>query len=98
MEEEKSVIIAVETAATGGGIVGDLLSKQPAFRFVLQTLHDQELISEEAIISWAKLRRDGNAESAQGKLFQQAPTQQFVEWIEEDSDSDDSSGSDGDSE
>ena len=68
MEEEKSVIIAAETAATGGGVVGDLLSKQPAFRFVLQTLLDQELNSGNAIISWSKLRRDGNAESAQDKL------------------------------
>jgi len=94
VEEEKSVIIAVETAATGGGVIGDIVGKEPAFRFILQTLHSEEIVSEEAIISWAALRRDGNPESSQGKLFLQTPTQEFLAWIEEDSESDsDSSGS-----
>ena len=78
----------------GGGVIGDIVGKGPAFRFILQTLHSEAIVSEEAIISWAALRRDGNPESSQGKLFLQTPTQEFLAWVEEDSESDsDSSGS-----
>lgn len=90
LEEEKSIILALELAATGGGPMGDTLMKEPCFRFLLQTLHDQEVVSEEAILSWAAERREENKESPAGKIFNQQPTRDFLEWLEEDDDEDES--------
>jgi len=90
MEEEKSLITALETAALGSGVIGDVLSRQPAFRFLLQTLHDQEIVGEEAISSWAAERKAGDLNgNPRGTLFLQQPTQDFLEWLEEESESDD---------
>ena len=74
------------------GTVGKILSKEPSFRFILQTLHDEEIVSEEAILSWAAMRKSGH-DGPQQKLFQQKATQEFLEWLEDDSDSDSGSGS-----
>eukprot|EP00957_Ditylum_brightwellii_P055851 4232048-Ditylum_brightwellii.AAC.1 len=60
LDEEKCVILAVERLACGGGVIGDVLSKAPSFRFVLQTLHDEEVLNEDAILSWAADRRGGS--------------------------------------
>lgn len=96
IEEEKSVILAIETAATSGGTVGEVLSRESSFRFILQTLYSEEIVSEEAVLSWAATcREEGDTESPRGQLFLQRPTQEFLEWLEQDSDSE--SGSDSDS-
>jgi len=86
LEEEKSLILALELAATGGGPMGDTLTKEPYFRFMLQTLHDQEVVSEDAILLWATERRAEDKGSATGLIFNQQPTQDFLDWLEEDDD------------
>jgi translation initiation factor eIF-2B subunit epsilon len=96
IEEDKCVISAVESAACGGGIIGDVLTQEPNFRFILQTLHDVDIISEEAILSWGSMRRDVDPESAEGKIFLQKHTQEFLEWLNEDSSDDDDSDDDDD--
>lgn len=98
LEEENSIIMAVESAAVGGGVIGDVLGKAPAFRFILQTLHQEEVVGEEAILAWAGSRREGDPTSAVGKLFLQEPTQEFIEWLQDESESgsDDESGSSDD--
>ena len=98
LEEEKSIIMATETAAVGGGAIGAVLGNAPAFRFILQTLHQEEVVSEESILAWATSRREGDHTSAVGKLFLQQPTQEFIEWLQDESESgsdddDDESGS-----
>ena len=87
-------IKAIENAATGGGVMGEVLSCEPSFRFMLQTLHSEEIVSDEALMKWAALRREGNQDSPVGKLFNQKHTQEFLEWVEEEDSSDDDSGSD----
>lgn len=94
MEEEKSIVLALESAATSGGAMGDTLSKPPTFRFLLQTLHDEEIVGEEAILSWAEERRKDDIEQPRAKLFLQQPTQDFLEWLQEESDDDDEEDSD----
>mmetsp|Transcript_15421 Transcript_15421/g.29081 ORF Transcript_15421/g.29081 Transcript_15421/m.29081 type:complete len:805 (-) Transcript_15421:48-2462(-) len=99
VEEEISVIVAVETAATSGGVIGEVLSREPSFRFILQTLHSEEIVSDEAIMSWATMRREeDSAESPRGKLFLQTPTQEFLDWIEEDSSGSEDGSDESDSE
>ncbi|KAL7547486.1 hypothetical protein ACHAWF_010776 [Thalassiosira exigua] len=98
-EEEQAMVYALESMATGGGgsMAASVLGKEPAFRFVLQTLHDQEVVNEEAIFAWAAERRKEGKEGEDGgpvmALFQQKPTQDFLEWLAEDSSE---SGSDSD--
>jgi translation initiation factor eIF-2B subunit epsilon len=97
VEEEKSVITALEIAATSGGIIGEVLSREPSFRFILQTLHSEDIVSDEAIFAWANmLRQEDDGQSPRGKLFLQGPTQEFLEWIEEESSGSDSDSSDSD--
>ncbi|KAL7535373.1 hypothetical protein ACHAXR_011126 [Thalassiosira sp. AJA248-18] len=103
-EEEKAIIYSLESMALAGK-AAPTLGKEPAFRFVLQTLHDQKIVNEEAIFEWSSERKEEeDRDSLIGKLFWQKPTQDFLEWLEDDSsssgeDSDgdgDSSDSDGD--
>mmetsp|Transcript_12603 Transcript_12603/g.19532 ORF Transcript_12603/g.19532 Transcript_12603/m.19532 type:complete len:802 (-) Transcript_12603:3-2408(-) len=103
LDEEKSIIGALEKAALDGGEKGDTLSKEPAFRYMLQTLYDDGdgVVSEEAIMSWAADRNNEDAESPRVKLFKQEKTQEFLEWLQEESDDDsdeDSSSSGSDDE
>ncbi|GFH48683.1 translation initiation factor eif-2bgamma [Chaetoceros tenuissimus] len=97
VDEEKSLIKAIETAAISGGVVGDVLSKEPSFRLVLQTLHTEDIISDEAVLAWAASASEADDENPRKKLFTQQQTQDFIEWVEEDSDddSDDDSSSSG---
>ena len=88
-EEGKAIINSLETMALNGKMA-PILAKEPAFRFVLQTLHDQEIVEEAAIFEWASERKEEDKDSPTGALFWQQPTQDFLEWLEEDS----SSGSD----
>mmetsp|Transcript_9067 Transcript_9067/g.16578 ORF Transcript_9067/g.16578 Transcript_9067/m.16578 type:complete len:905 (-) Transcript_9067:54-2768(-) len=100
-DEEKAIIHSLESMALGGGskaaaAAAVVLGKEPAFRFVLQTLHDQEIVNEEAIFEWALERKEEGKDSPMGVLFWQQPTQDFLEWLEEDS-SDSGSDEDEDS-
>jgi len=109
-EEERAIIHSLESMALGslpasgsGGAgkkadAASVLGNEPAFRFVLQTLHDQEIVNEAAIFEWALERKKEGEDSPLGVLFQQKPTQDFLEWLQEDSgSSDDESASDEDS-
>jgi translation initiation factor eIF-2B subunit epsilon len=91
LDEERSIVNALEMAATDQGPVGETLSREPSFRFLLQTLHEEEVVSEEAILSWAAERREEGDDNPRGKLFRQQPTQDFLEWLEEESEEEDSS-------
>mmetsp|Transcript_9934 Transcript_9934/g.17404 ORF Transcript_9934/g.17404 Transcript_9934/m.17404 type:complete len:937 (+) Transcript_9934:57-2867(+) len=98
-EEEKAIIHSLESMALGtnnNGATAAVLGKEPAFRFVLQTLHDQEIVNEQAIFEWASDRKEEGKDSPMGALFWQKPTQDFLEWLEEDSSSESGSGSDDD--
>lgn len=92
VEEEKSIITAIETAASIDGPMGTVLSREPSFRFILQTLHDADILSDEAILSWASIRKEGDSHGEQKALFNQKATQQFLEWLEDDSDSSEDDG------
>lgn len=105
-EEEKAIVHSLESmalgslssAGAGGGKKADaasVLGKEPAFRFVLQTLHDQEIVNEEAIFEWALERKKEGEDSPLGLLFWQKPTQDFLEWLQEDSSGSDDEDSDG---
>ena len=99
IEEEISILIALENAAVGGGDVGNVLSKAPSFRFLLQTLYDMDIVSEDAITEWSQKRiEDFKTEDSDKKaLFFQEATQTFLQWLEEDSESDSDSDDNGES-
>jgi translation initiation factor eIF-2B subunit epsilon len=93
MEEEKAIVLALETCAIADNAMGEVLSAGRSFRFLLQTLHDEEIVSEDAILSWAADRRELTDEgSPAAKLFMLQPVQDFLEWLaeseEDDSDND----------
>lgn len=105
LDEEVAILVAVEMAATGStssssmdqkaaAAISEKLQSGMSFRFVLQTMHDQEVLSEEAILKWAAERKaskgGGSSDSARIQLFQSQPVQDFLEWLEEDSEDDDS--------
>jgi len=87
---EKSLVMALEAAAIGDGVIGEVISREPSSRLLLQILYEEDIVSEEAIISWAAIRRDGNLESPQSKLFFQKTMQEFLKLLEESSSDDDS--------
>jgi translation initiation factor eIF-2B subunit epsilon len=68
-EEEKAIIHGLERSATAEGQVGEKLSSGPSFRFLLQTLHDEEVLGEEAILAWAEEQKGEALDSPLGKLF-----------------------------
>jgi NDP-sugar pyrophosphorylase family protein len=70
-----------------------------SFRFVLQTLHSQEVLSEEAILLWAEEHReDNNDDDPRSKLFMMQSVQDFLEWLEQESEDEDDSDDDSDGE
>jgi translation initiation factor eIF-2B subunit epsilon len=99
-DEEKAIIHSLELMAlgqVGGSKFASILGTEPAFRFVLQTLHDQEIVNEDAIFDWALERKDESKDNPLGRLFWQKPNQDFLEWLEkEDSGSDDDGEDDSD--
>ena len=100
-DEEKAIIHSLELMAlgqVGGSKFISVLGTEPSFRFVLQTLHDQEIVNEDAIFDWALERKDESKDSPLGRLFWQKPNQDFLEWLEEDSGSDDDGEDDSDEE
>mmetsp|Transcript_32702 Transcript_32702/g.54802 ORF Transcript_32702/g.54802 Transcript_32702/m.54802 type:complete len:152 (+) Transcript_32702:23-478(+) len=89
--EEVSIIYGLERAAAT--TTCRKLQSGMTFRFVLQTLHDEEVLSEEAILKWAEERKqenddspdDGDSSWSRVKLFHSQPVQDFLEWLEEES-------------
>ena len=70
-----------------------------SFRFVLQTLHSQEVLSEEAILLWAEEHReDNNDDDPRSKLFMMQSVQDFLEWLEQESEDEDDSDDNSDGE
>jgi hypothetical protein len=90
VDEEKAIILGLETCATDSGEMGEVLSKGVTFRFFLQVMHDEEVVNEEAILSWAADRKTEPADSPRGKIFQAGPVQDFLEWLADEDDEDDS--------
>mmetsp|Transcript_40646 Transcript_40646/g.84605 ORF Transcript_40646/g.84605 Transcript_40646/m.84605 type:complete len:764 (-) Transcript_40646:946-3237(-) len=102
-EEEKAIILGIEKSATGGGDIGDKLSSGNAFRFLLQTLYNEDIVSEEAVVAWSEERKaetTSDPSLPRVKLFLQQPVQEFLEWLlaeeSSDEDGDESSGDDDD--
>jgi translation initiation factor eIF-2B subunit epsilon len=89
LDEEMAIVVALEIAAAGGGDLGEVLSTAMTFRFLVQTLFDEEVVTEEAILKWAAERSGESDESPRVKLFQSTPVQEFLEWLAEESDEDD---------
>ena len=95
-DEEKAIIVGIEKVATEGGEIGDKLSSGNSFRFLLQTVYNEDVVSEEAIVSWSEERKaEAGSDSARARLFQQDSVQEFLEWLLAD-DSSDEDGSDDD--
>jgi translation initiation factor eIF-2B subunit epsilon len=92
--EEIAIIHGLERAATAGTPAAEKLSSGLSFRFFLQTLHDVEVLSEEAILAWAEERKSEPAkDTLVGRLFLLPSVQDFLEWLQDESD-DSSSGED----
>jgi len=100
LDEEKSIVLALERCAVGEGDIDDeaanrelseALSTGKSFRLLLQMLHDEEIVSEDAVLAWAADRKeeDGEKDSPRGRLFRLQPVQDFLEWLDEESDDDD---------
>jgi translation initiation factor eIF-2B subunit epsilon len=112
ISEEMAIIHALEMAATGTSSSSDVSSRDAvaerlqsgmSFRFILQTLHDEEVLSEEAVLQWAAERKkEGEsreeASSPRVRLFQMPPVQDFLEWLEEESSDDDEDDNSGEEE
>lgn len=91
LDEETSIIYALEQVATDESDIASVIGRGVAFRILLQTLHDSEVLSDESILIWCEDRRESNGEEspAAHKLFNQKPIQDFLEWLEEESESED---------
>jgi len=112
LDEEKAIVLALEQCAIDDDTeMGQVLGTGASFRFLLQTLHDEEIVSEDAILAWAADRRasasseddaDGTADKKKMekalKVFQLQPVQDFLEWLEEESESESEEVGDGDDE
>ena len=99
IEEERAIISGLERVATTPNTPGATkLGSGLSFRFLLQTLHDEEVLSEEAILAWAGDRKEEtNTESPVYNLFQLTSIQDFLEWLEEESEEEEEEDSDDDS-
>mmetsp|Transcript_18544 Transcript_18544/g.23883 ORF Transcript_18544/g.23883 Transcript_18544/m.23883 type:complete len:233 (-) Transcript_18544:257-955(-) len=96
-DEEKAIVLGIERTATSGGEIGEKLSSGNAFRFLLQTLYNEDVVSEEAILAWSEDRTaeiDTDPSSARVQLYQQQPVQEFLKWLVAEESSDDDDGSD----
>jgi len=92
-----------QAATTEQTEIAQKLRSGMAFRFVLQTLHDQEVLSEESILMWAEEHRrsgrdnnDNDNDDPKRKLFMIQSVQDFLEWLEEEDSDEEESGSDDD--
>lgn len=80
-EEEISILKSLESAALGTGVAGNVLRREPSFRVLLQTFHEEDIISEDTILSWGSDRKCLDPKSPRGKLFFQERTQEFLAWL-----------------
>lgn len=71
--------------------MSQVLSSGMSFRLLLQMLHDEEIVSEEAVLAWAADRKeqDGEKDTPRGRLFRLPPVQEFLDWLDEESDEED---------
>lgn len=96
--EEIAIIGGLERAATSDETaeVSKKLRSGRCFRFLLQTLHDQDILSEESILAWAEERKSESTDSALGKIFRLQSIQDFLEWLQEEEEEDDDDDEDED--
>ncbi len=90
VEDGVGIVVGVESLfEKGQGCWAEIGGKDGAFRFLLQTLYDLEVVSEETLLRWADERRSGGGGEVAQKLFQEKGTQDFLEWLEDDEDDSD---------
>ena len=94
LDEEEAIIFGIEKMATGGGDLGEKLSTGNAFRILLQTLYNEDIVSEDAILAWSEERKaeeEIDNETARVVLYRQKSIQEFLDWLvaDDDDDSDD---------
>lgn len=89
--DEIVILGTFENLALSGEESSSRISISPAFRFILQTLHDVGVVGEQAIFDWAASHEECEAENK--ALFMQGPTQEFLEWLGDASESDSESES-----
>ena len=68
---------------------------QGLLRFLLQNLHNEEVVSEEAILTWKGRREGGQGDDHALGLFADDKIKDFLEWLE-DEEEETESGSDDD--
>ena len=88
------------TGNNSTAILSQVLSTGMSFRLLLQLLHDEEIVSEEAVLAWAADRKeeDGDKDTPRGRLFRLAPLQEYLDWLDAESDDDDDDDSDDENE
>lgn len=91
LDEEKGIVLALEQCALESNERGQTLSSGTSFRFLLQTLHDEEIVSDEAILSWAADRQEDADGSRLKKLLDLPLVKDFLEWLEQESEDEDGS-------
>ncbi|CAM9714743.1 unnamed protein product [Ascophyllum nodosum] len=66
------------------------------FRYVVQTLLHEEMVSDDCLARWVELRRATPQGSPERALFEQEEVQEFVKWLEDsESEDDDDAEEDG---
>ncbi|TMW64476.1 hypothetical protein Poli38472_011356 [Pythium oligandrum] len=60
----------------------------PLFRFLLQTVHDMEFVSEEVVLEWHESRVGGDHGAAAKELASSKDVLEFIEWLQEEEESD----------
>eukprot|EP00985_Skeletonema_marinoi_P011733 scaffold5581_cov156-Skeletonema_marinoi.AAC.2 len=74
----RSFAIGKKRAAGGN----DVPEKDPEFRLVLQTLHGEKVVNEEALFEWVEERKEEGKDGSESALFWQHPTQEFLELLQ----------------
>ena len=90
LEDQKAIILGLENCAVGDDEMGQVLSTGMTFRLFLQHMHDEEIVSEDAIFAWAEDRKEEPKDSPRGKIFNMSLIQEFLEWLEDDDDEEES--------
>lgn len=105
-EDEIAVITGIEDFVLQAA---NMNTSYPMFRFILQIVHESELVKEEAVCRWISMREADAIEDLEDdeeeceedvmiqkrvRLFKEEPVQAFVKWIQVDSSDEDGSGED----
>ena len=114
VHKEADMTVVIETLERMATLQGtcsrfNLDARATVVAIVLKSLYDEDILSEESILSWNELRADetaGAANDTQQKekmeIFNHARVQGFIAWLQQEDDDDDddesSSGSDNGSE